>query len=103
MKTYEIEIRSICGWGKHWTENDDLTSGDGGFMIGWSAMGIGFGELTVSFKDGKIQIDDECMSREFVEAVMKKLIEGMPVASEEDSCPHGSTLAGCTACQGGIP
>ena len=71
---YEIEIHSVCGWGDHWTQTEDMKPGPGGFIIGWSAMGVGFGELTVSFKDGKIEIDDECMSPEFCDAVMAKLM-----------------------------
>jgi hypothetical protein len=84
---YEIEIRFICGWGTHWIyqEHPNALPGPRGFIVGWFAKDIGFGELTVSFNDGKLKVDDEGMSREFCEAVMMKLVAGVvPTNSDEE-------------------
>jgi hypothetical protein len=74
---YEITINSICGWGKHWSQHAEDSSDQepGGFVISWSAKGIGFGELTVGMDGQVITVDDECMSREFCDAVMAKLLD----------------------------
>lgn len=54
----------------------------GGFVVQWSEPSIGFGELTVVMKeDGSIEIDDECSSREFIEAILLALLK------------HGLTLS----------
>jgi hypothetical protein len=100
----EILIAYVTGWGKHWTENEDpdAPTPPGGFIVGWAAKGVGFGELTVGFEGGKIKVDDECMGREFCDAVLKKLTEVVP-SVKDNKCEHGSTLAQCTMCQGGIP
>lgn len=54
-----------------------------GFVISWSAIGIGFGEVTLTWGLDKERLkefpnqqgfhtDTECMSNDFVEALMKK-------------------------------
>jgi hypothetical protein len=43
-------------------------------IIYWSATGIGFGELVIYQKGAKLYCDSEHMSREFVDAVMKRLL-----------------------------
>lgn len=54
----------------------------GVMLVGWVANGIGFGELTFYNKKARknsknytFYCETECMSKEFVNAVMKKLLE----------------------------
>jgi len=74
---YEITINSIHGWGKHWSlcAEDGSDQEPGGFVICWGAKGIGFGELAVGMDGKVITVDDECMTREFCDAVMAKLLD----------------------------
>lgn len=56
-----------------WAEHDN---NKGGIAISWSADDIGFGEITiVKDKDGSIRIQSECMGKEFVKAVLDKLVD----------------------------
>ena len=51
-----------------------------GFSVEWDAPKIGFGELTVWLgEDGKLHVDTECMSNEFVALVLSKLVDFMVV------------------------
>lgn len=42
-----------------------------GLVVSWAATGIGFGEITLNIKEDKIEIDSECMSKEFVKALLE--------------------------------
>jgi hypothetical protein len=45
----------------------NYTLGWGGVVLSWSCQGIGFGEIAFIFDSEKgLDIDDECMSKEFV-------------------------------------
>lgn len=68
-----IEIRYVVGWGGL-DDVYDVEKGGGGFSVGWSCPDIGFGEVQFSWKEGKFVCDSECMSKEFVSAVMNRLI-----------------------------
>ena len=49
-------------------------SASGGITIRWDAPRIGFGELYIFWgEDGKLHIDTECMSDEFVSRVLALL------------------------------
>jgi hypothetical protein len=77
-KANDLTVHSFCGWGKHYSQADDIDNPippDGGFMIRWSCRGVGFGELAIEMKDGKIKVDDEYMGKEFCLAVLRKLLE----------------------------
>ena len=77
-KEYKIGINYVTGWSN--TSNPRT-----GFVIGWSAEGIGFGELTIfaepkgntnihEFHDqNEWHCENEGMSRDFVKAVLAKL------------------------------
>lgn len=55
-----------------WSEHDN---NKGGMVISW-ATGMGFGEITIiKAKDDSIRIDSEYMSKEFVKAVLGKLVD----------------------------
>lgn len=41
-----------------------------GFDFSWSARNFGWGHLTLAFRDGKLRVDTECMSQDFVEALL---------------------------------
>ena len=44
-------------------------------VIEWGTVSAGFGELTLTVRDGKLYFDTESMSREFVKAVLAKLVD----------------------------
>jgi hypothetical protein len=69
LDKYEFEYVELDGfWGEH-------SGNKGGVRINWGCKGIGFGQLDfVQHKDGKLYCANECMSKEFVEAVMKEFI-----------------------------
>jgi hypothetical protein len=48
---------------------------NGGFEVAWRTKSAGFGYLVVSMRNGKMHVDNECMSRKFVSSVMKKLVD----------------------------
>lgn len=102
--SYDIKIRGISGWNARQVKPDDVIAEgpdlstpearliafkeavaagnvqmadaeEGGFVIQWSEPNIGFGEVTVSFKDGKIHILDECMSRVFCQRLFETILE----------------------------
>lgn len=59
---------------------DDVTVGKSGrsFFIEWAAPKLGFGEIRVTLgDDGKLHIDTECMSDEFVSLVLSKIVDHM--------------------------
>lgn len=46
-----------------------------GFVVRWATKSAGFGETTVTVKDGVIKIHAEDMSREFLKQVFNKLVD----------------------------
>jgi hypothetical protein len=51
-----------------------------GFVIDWESKSAGFGQLAVSvYRDGRVKLDTECMGREFVKAVLAKLVDDAEV------------------------
>lgn len=51
-------------------------SGSGSLFIEWVAEGIGFGGCSIKLKkDGSVVVDDECMSKEFVMALVSALLD----------------------------
>lgn len=56
-------------WGP-WKRKGGLGN-DGGFILRWGAKGVGFGELTFSFKAGKMVCSTECMGQKFVQAALR--------------------------------
>lgn len=78
-KEYEILYADISGF-----DNEKFE----GFRVNWGAKGIGFGQLDFYYDKSedeldeqgeiskrKLRCDNECMSKEFVKAVLNKLIE----------------------------
>ena len=55
----------------------DCASGDGLYLcLAWETQSAGFGVLTIyQREDGKIEMDTEAMSAEFVKAVFNKLVD----------------------------
>lgn len=47
----------------------------GAVVISWACKGIGFGELTFYIRDGKLGMDEEGMSEEFVIAAMTEVVK----------------------------
>jgi len=48
---------------------------DTAFRIQWGAKGIGFGEFTFFYRDGKLMCDNECMSKEFVKKALCAMVD----------------------------
>lgn len=46
-----------------------------GFIIEWGVKKVGFGQLTFYTQEGQLNIDSECMSKEFAMRAFKELIE----------------------------
>lgn len=70
---YEIAIDYVNGWSSGPDERNYCNLG--GFIIGWGAVGIGFGTLTFYYgKDGKLHCDNECMSPDFCRAVLEAMM-----------------------------
>lgn len=51
-----------------------FTIGSRAIVIGWSAKGIGFGELCLIFTENGLEVDTEMMNNDFVEAVLDEVI-----------------------------
>lgn len=70
---YKIDAILSEIWGP-WEQ--DGKKGQGGFVISWSAEGIGWGELTFSKKeDGTVVCDNEIMGAEFCKAVLSAFLD----------------------------
>ena len=61
-----------------WAEHDN---NKGGIAISWSTDDIGFGEINIiKDKDDSIRIESEYMGKEFVKAVLDKLVDMSNIA-----------------------
>lgn len=71
----DVEFEDIDFWGPH-------ERNEGGMQINWLSN-IGFGQLTVVKRDGKIQCESEHMSnstdKRFIKLVLQKLIDSLEV------------------------
>jgi hypothetical protein len=47
----------------------------GAVVLSWACKGIGFGEVTFYLRDGKLNLDNEGMSDEFVVALMTEAVK----------------------------
>lgn len=61
---------------------DNIEKGYKGFCLNWTGN-IGFGQMTFLKKNGKLQVETECMSnnedKEFIKLVLDKFIEKLNV------------------------
>jgi hypothetical protein len=71
----ETKLYNITDVGIRYLGPSAALSGQGVFIVYWSAEGIGFGELTFYNKDDKFCCETECLPKEFVKAVMNALLE----------------------------
>lgn len=46
-----------------------------GILINWGCKKVGFGQLVLSTRDGVVDIDDECMGKDFVKAVFSYIVD----------------------------
>lgn len=46
-----------------------------GFKIQWSSDSLGFGEVSIYRQDGKLEIDNEAMSKQFVMHLFSKVVD----------------------------
>lgn len=60
--SYVIEVTGVEAW-----VTPETTTG--GFSIRWVAQEIGFGELSIFFKEGRWSMDADAMSNRFADAV----------------------------------
>lgn len=54
-------------------ENEVLLHND--FSMDWSWKGVGHGQFYFRLKDGKIEVDNECMSKEFIKKVLCQMVD----------------------------
>jgi hypothetical protein len=54
---------------------DDVLFYPTGMKIQWSSQSLGFGEVSFYNQDGQITVDSECMSKEFVKALLAKMVD----------------------------
>lgn len=66
-KKYEITRTKLHTW-----TNNPKTNG---FTIEWSCKGVGFGELTFYANSSGWQCETECMSKDFINAVLKHFFD----------------------------
>ena len=64
------EIEQV--WGR-WRRGKN--GNDGGFDVAWQTKSAGFGHATFYLKKGKLHCSNECMGREFLKAIMCRLVE----------------------------
>jgi len=46
-----------------------------GIIFNWGAKGVGFGQITIVSREGKLYIDDECMSKEFIKEMFGHFVD----------------------------
>ena len=46
-----------------------------GLIFNWGCDGIGFGQVVIAQHEGKLFIDDECMSKEFIKEMFSYFID----------------------------
>lgn len=76
VKNRQYNILST-GLGDTWSKKEaNPKHNSGGFIITWTCKNIGFGELTFYVNPkGKLVCSTECMSKGFVDAVMKHFLD----------------------------
>ena len=57
-------------------DNLDPKVWPGVLLVNWVCENFGYGQLTFYEKKGRLHCDTECMDKEFVKAVMDKLLKG---------------------------
>lgn len=69
-----------------WTRGD--RGNLGGMTIAWETKGSGWGVVTlIKQHDGKLRIDNEAMSREFIMEILKKLVDEAILEDDEPKKP----------------
>lgn len=46
-----------------------------GILINWGCNKVGFGQICLHTKEGVLEIDDECMSKEFVKSLLCYMVD----------------------------
>lgn len=86
LKKEDLEITYIEFWGPwHKRKGRQFIGNDGGLLVGWSAKGIGFGELTIYFNKGEFYSSDELMGRGFVRLVLDKVADSVHLESDKEN------------------
>jgi hypothetical protein len=44
-------------------------------LIQWGVDGCGWGEITFYYEDGKLKVDNECMSKDFLKKILCALVD----------------------------
>lgn len=60
-----------------------------GFLIGWSAKNIGFGETVIVWKGGTFSPDLECMDEEFVRDLLVEVAPKLAKLITDAAYPNG--------------
>lgn len=48
---------------------------NGGLLLRWETKSAGWGELTISCREGKVDMDTEAMGPDFVKSVLAKMVD----------------------------
>ena len=59
----------------HVTMGEVIKKSQPGIIFNWGAKGVGFGQIIIVSNDGKLYIDDECMSKEFIKEMFGHFID----------------------------
>jgi hypothetical protein len=73
----DVRITGIYSVNEIWTDSEGKQTKEiyNGFTVGWASKGIGFGEFQVrQHEDGRIVMATEHMSKDFVTAVLAKMV-----------------------------
>ena len=69
-------IEQECNLGYPNLEVEKLIKTPDGFYIEWCDAALGWGEMYAEVKDdGKMHVDTECMSDDFVSAVFREIVK----------------------------
>lgn len=52
-----------------------IKSAQPGIVFNWGCKKVGFGQITIVQREGKLYIDDECMSKEFIKEMFNYFID----------------------------
>ena len=55
----------------------------GELVIDWETESAGYGQTTLYLDEDRLVCDDECMGREFVGEVLRKLLDGVRFHSDQ--------------------
>ena len=80
MSKYDFLYVKLGNTWEAWEK--DGRGNEGGFVLNWAAEGIGFGQLTFFKRGEETECYTECMSDEFVKAVIDYFFKEMKLTNK---------------------